>query len=65
MEMKFYRATKERRRDRQEFAWLHRDEIENKERIVFLARKELGYSRKTADCDIYCSIVKTLKWIKN
>jgi hypothetical protein len=54
-------ATKERRMDRQEFVYLHKDIIFQEKIIVNLAREELGYSCKTADCDIYCSLVKTLK----
>ena len=58
-----YFATKERRREREEFTYLNRSEIENRELIIKLARRDLGYSCRTADCDIYTSIFKTYKKI--
>lgn len=52
-------ATKERRMDREEFVYLHKANIKQKELMIKLARKELGYSCRTADCDIYTSLCKT------
>lgn len=63
-----HRATKERRRERQEFCYKHRQEIEELGRrpfdrndpdihdLVTKARAELGYNNATANIDIYLSL---------
>lgn len=61
-------ATKHRRRQREKFCYMYRDTISalilhgskfTQKVFVVFARKTLGYSVKTADCDIWCSISKT------
>jgi len=69
-----YRATKERRRERQEYVYMHRIKIKrlinsNDKRGIDLfvksTRQTLGYSKKTASCDIWCSLVREYRKVIN
>jgi hypothetical protein len=66
-------STKERTRERREFVYLYRNEIEkleangtNPDRVSFVdnvVRKTLPYSCKTNSYDIFVSLFRTLKLI--
>lgn len=72
------RATKERRRDREEIVYMLRDEIERlrnlptwkykqevNEFVENQVRPVLPYNRKTNNCDIFCSLNRTYQNIFN
>lgn len=66
-----YRYTRDRKRDREEFAYMYRKEIamfqnrrlndpELMEWVRNVARPHMGYSARTNDVDVWLSISKTL-----
>jgi hypothetical protein len=72
------RATKERRREREEVVYMLRDEIErlrglpaykSKKAIDEFVEKKvrplLPYNRKTNNCDIFCSLNRTYHQVFN
>jgi hypothetical protein len=68
-----HRSTLERRRDRQELVYMHREILTKYagkshtdsvvKKIIAHFRIIVGYSPTTADCDIWCSLIKELKKI--
>lgn len=73
-----HRATKERRREREEVVYMYRTEIERlrslpnwkyKQEVDDFVEKKvrpiLPYNRKTNNCDIFCSLNRTYHKVFN